>query len=177
MPSLFDKRDKLFSEIESTLNAHRSGVQGHKHFRRLDQLQASRKARLDIMGDGSGTIWYFHVFPLSWVTEQESPAGPAQRTRHDFHVQVLYEWEDSDSYSGSTQETWEQMMFSTSSPIGLIEDLSDRSYVQTGGETTTIQPPQEMDGGDMFDIQQMDGEGREWAHIAEMRVPMLDPRA
>lgn len=176
MADLKAKRDKLFTEIESTLNAHRSNVQGQKHFRGLNQTRASRKARLDIMGDPKGKIWYFHVFHLGQNVLQEAPDGTAQRVRHDFNVQVLYEWSDDEDFVSSSQDTWETIMHNTGTPKGLVEYLNDSTYVQADGDTTTILPPEPL-GEDMFDITNLDSDGREWAHIAEMRVPMLDPRA
>lgn len=174
MPSLIEKRDALFSEVETVLNAHRSDVQGQKYFRRLDRLQQSRKARLQVMGDPTDTIWYFRVFSLDAQVTSEQPDGTADKLRHDFAVTVFYEWADSDSYSGSTQETWEEMMHATGSPIGLFEHLAGMSQLQSGGSRSKVRPPEPIGQGDIFGIRQLDSQGNEWAHVAEWRQALID---
>lgn len=176
MPSMIQKRDKLLDEVTTTLNSHRSGIQSDKHFPDLDRTNMSRKARLERMGDSTDTIWYCYVFPIDVQAVSEQTDSTADKVRQDFEVGVYYEWSQSDSYSGSTQETWDQMMFATGSPIGLWEHLVSLSVVSTAnGERTVIKPPQSVrQGADIFGITEMDSQGKEWAHEAQMRVPMVD---
>ena len=176
MPSMAQKRDKLLSEVTTQLNKHRADIQSQKHFRGLDKMRASRKARQEIMGDPAGRIWYCYVFPLDISVTSEQTDGTGDGVRQDFEVGIYYEWRDTDTYSGSSQEEWDDFMFSTGSPKGLWEHLVNLSIVSTAdGGRSVIRPPESVtQGGDIFGIRQMDSQGKEWAHEAQMRVPMLD---
>lgn len=175
-----NKRDALLSEVTTTLEAHRADIRSEKHFPALSELQASRAARLDKMGDDTDTIWYCYVFPIDVAVLGQQSDGTGSEMVQDFEVGVYYEWQPSDDYSGSSQERWDKMMFNTpsDSPIGLFEHLVELSVISTGSgskERTVVNPPESVrEGTDIFGIRQMDSQGKEWAHEAQMRVGLED---
>ena len=156
-----EKRDALASFCESTLTAVKSGLEVSKRWRLPATPNASRADRVGLMGDPA---YYLEIHAGGSGSEDDQAI--AQKVDHFFQVSLWLGYEDNDSYSRSSQSTWDNLVEGAS---GLLPKLRAEPRLQTAsGPTSTLWQPQSV----TEDIVALSNRGQEKAHYLTLEIGM-----
>lgn len=137
-----DKRTAYADLLRSTLQSFDAAYKVEERFRDLSQA-GSAKARAEMMGD---PVRYAEV--LHRPAEAGGSDNRANSTRvrkdHRFRIMVYYEFDDKDSYSNSSQSTWDDIVAGDS---GLIKTIEKQSTITGTSGKYSLMPLSDLDGG------------------------------
>lgn len=162
---LVAKRDKLTDLrdlVKTAAERHRPGLTIETHHRLASEPGVvSPRRRDEVMGSPH---YYCEVLPVGAPTEASAAGGRATSVAHEFNVWLALEYEESDTYEGSTQEEFDQII-SSLSPKGVLPELRETStrdiapfqvtYRDPTGVTEDIGPAGER-GGSLDRIHYLD---------------------
>lgn len=173
MANLVSERTKQ-NEVETIVsNAaanYESGLTTEKHHRLASEYDAvSRNDRRNVMGN---PYYYCEILPIGPQPITEYASGATSAVPHVFEVWLIYEWSDADPYSGSSQETFDDITEGLS-PNGVMPALRDASTRSTGSGQVVIQEPAET-GKDIIPLGQ-DGGKIDTAHRLITQVTVVEP--
>lgn len=134
-----EKQEAVAQEIRAAASNHNPDLTLNLHHRLAAELSAVSASKVkDVMGDPP---CYGELIGTGASTDTTRAAGSARVVDHTFGLWIAYEYEDSDPYEGSTQETWDELVEGFS-PDGIFRALRQiDGYTTTpSGEVHILQP-------------------------------------
>lgn len=133
-----DKQIALRDAIKTAADRHKTGLTLETHHRLAAEFDVvSPRIRDKVMGDPN---YYCEVLPAGSPTDESLTKGSPSAVAHAFDVWLVLEYEEAGSYSGSTQETFDNLTESLS-PKGILPELRARSSETVNGNLVTFQDP------------------------------------
>lgn len=137
-----DKQIALRDAIQTAADRHESGLTIETHHRLAAEYDVvSPRVRDKVMGDPH---YYCEVLPDGSPTEDSYSGGDPSAVAHAFDVWLVYEYEESSGYSGSTQETFDNLTEGLS-PKGILPELRAQSVETISGKPVTFLDPTQAD--------------------------------
>jgi hypothetical protein len=164
------KQIALRDAIATAAARHRDGLTLETHHRLAAEFNiVSPRVRDNVMGRPA---YYCEVLPDTASTGASNTAGTAQSVAHSFEVWLAFEYEESDGYEGSTQETFDQLCEGLA-PNGILPELRGRSVETIGGKPVTFLDPEGPD----FDIIPLGERGGDFdrAHRLTFTIALTEP--
>jgi|APHM01.1.fsa_nt_gi hypothetical protein len=134
-----EKQILVRDAIKTAADRHRAGITLETHHRLAAEFNiVSPRVRDDVMGRPA---YYCEVLPDSAPTDTSDTAGTAQSVGHSFEVWLALEYEESNGYQDSTQETFDNLCEGLD-PKGILPELRDRSVEKVAGKPVTVLDPE-----------------------------------
>lgn len=165
-----DKQTDLGSVITAGADNYETGLTTETHHRLASDFDVvNRRTRREVMGD---PFYYAEILPSGSPTGNQLASGSASAVEHAFEVWLIYEFEESDTYSGSTQETFDNITEGLS-PNGILPKLREESVRQVSGKNVTYREPTNIDK----DILPLGSDSGTWdrAHILQFEIAITEP--
>jgi len=175
MPLVSERKKQvdLVSLIEGAANNYVSGLTVETHHRLAAEYdQVSRNTVRSVMGD---PYLYAEVLPSGSPTNASLTSGTASSVAHAFDVWMVYEYDEASSYSGSTQETFDNVTegLDEQTPQGILPVVRDASTRTVDGLPITYQEPVDVDKNIIPLVQS--GGSYDRVHRLQFEITIIEP--
>lgn len=165
-----DKQTDLVEVVKTAAERYRDGLTVETHHRLASEGGVvSARDRDRVMGTPN---YYCEALPVGSPTESELASGETQAVAHAFDIFLVFQFEEAKRYSGSTQETFDQITEGLD-PLGVLPALRDESVRQIGGVPVTYRAPQNIDK-DIIGLGQRGGQ-MDRAHRLQAQITLTEP--
>lgn len=165
-----DKRSDLVSEVEAGANNVEAGITTEIHHKLplLDAVESPRQ-RDKVYGDPP---YYAEVLHNGAPEDARSP-GTSRSVAHEFSVWFIYGYEPSDTYAGSTQEAFDNIVEGLN-PEGILPRLRAIGVRTVSGNSVAYDPPTGPPDTDIVPIGDRNG-AAEFVHQLTFTITLKEP--